>query len=110
MHPSIASITGTSIYTIRSLPSLLNLSLGASGATYTAPANGYFYFYSSSVANSILNNTTKSYGSTVIGASGYVNHNFLFVNKNDVVQLVYSTNLGSSLKFIYANGSESEAQ
>ena len=87
----------------------ISLTLNASGSNYTAPADGYFYFYSSSVANSLLFNTTKDYGSTVIGASGYENCNLLFVNKNDVVQLKYSTNVGSSLKFIYANGSESEA-
>ena len=86
-----------------------DLTLGASGTTYTAPANGWFYFYSSSISNSILYNTTKSYGLTVIGASGYVNNNLLSVNKNDVVRLTYSTDSGSSFKFYYAVGSESEA-
>lgn len=105
------SIAGKSLISGLGMPSskYIDLTLGASGSTYTAPANGYFHFYSSSVSNSILVNRTKGYGSTVIGTNGYANHNLLFVNKNDVVNLSYSTSLNSSISFFYANGSESEA-
>ena len=95
-----------------SMPSnkYIDLTLGASGTTYTAPADGWFYLYSSSVTNTILVLLDGSgYGSTVIGASGYTNKNLLPVKKNTIVQITYGTASGTGIRFIYAQGSESEA-
>ena len=83
--------------------------LQASNSTYTAPADGWMYFYSESVCNSVLFNTTKGYGSTAVGASGYTNHNLLPVSAGDIVRLTYSTSTGSSLKFFYTRGNEHKA-
>lgn len=82
----------------------INLTLGASGSNYTAPADGYFCFYSANVCNSRINNIYRLIGSTVIGASGYVNFNTLPVSRGDVCAVAYSQS--GELRFFYSNGSK----
>ena len=89
-----------------------DLTLGASGSTYTAPANGWFFINKKS-------NSQPQY--ITISASAYgvqdwangSNQNLkllLLVKKGETVSINYS--LGGStdaFRFIYAKGSESEA-
>lgn len=92
-----------------------DLTLGASGTTYTAPANGYYFLHkrsSNSGQDIDLVNITSSNLSVVILSSGGSQDLKAFVPafKNDIVQVHY--NAGGStyyFRFIYAKGSESEA-
>ena len=101
------------------MPSIryIDLTLGASGSTYTAPANGWFTLRK--IANSdgsandkyceIYNNTS----STGVHNNGM--YGFLFictipVLKGDIIQINYNATGNTDLfRFIYAQGSESEA-
>lgn len=92
------------------------LTLGASGSTYTAPANGWVdlratfngsgYFFLG-----LWNNDEQGIGTTHINSSAGGNAAFLPVKKNDTFKITYSNlNTGTSeLRFCYAVGSESEA-
>ena len=98
----------------QALPSktYIDLTLGASGTTYTAPANGYFYIRKTAGVNgsqigifgdnlSIEQNTQFSTNDANI---------YLPVLKGDVVTISYSvTGTTKIFRFVYAQGSESEA-
>ena len=87
----------------------IDLTLGASGTEYTAPADGYVYFYMSQSSPHdlqvyLLNETAK------LGVRTYQNTNDLAcwipVSKGDTFRLEYTYNSGSyEFRFIYANGS-----
>ena len=81
----------------------INLTVGVSGANYRAPADGYFVCYSSNICNTIIRNASYYIGSTVVGASGYVNFNTFPVKKDDLVSFSYSAAIDKWL-FCYANG------
>lgn len=83
------------------------LTLGASGSTYTAPADGYFAFYTDSITTSILANYGGLYGNVCVNSSGFSNWNFLPVSKGVTVILYYGL-LGSNsrLFFVYAQGAQ----
>lgn len=91
----------------------IDLTLGASGSTYTAPANGWVLFEGGSTSgnkNLALTNETahfKSLGITISGVSNCTA--FIPVRKGDVVKTTYSVNTAITFRFIYAQGSESEA-
>lgn len=97
-----------------------NLTLGASGATYTAPADGYFSLgkQSSAVGQGASIFVRKPdlsdslYGVEYHSATGGQNMKYVWaVKKGSVTGISY--NLGGTtnwFRFIYANGSESEAQ
>lgn len=107
--------SGTSNGASWSMPSgtYVDLTLGASGETYTAPANGWFYISKLATANAQwgeITNTTSGMSSSApwIGNGGAYS-GILPVLKNDVVQISYT--LAGTLRafrFIYAQGSESE--
>ena len=84
-----------------------DLTLGANGATYTAPANGYFgaCFNGSSNLSMFNKNNRMSIGGTY--SSGNYNI-FIPAKKGEEVTLFYN---GTKVffRFIYAQGSESEA-
>lgn len=88
-----------------------DLTLGASGATYTAPANGWFSFSrrATSSASCGLFNQTKSIGCYYVIERSLDMRAFVPVEKGDVVMVEYwrgdSTNY---FRFIYAKGSEWE--
>lgn len=91
-----------------------DLTLGASGSTYTAPANGWFYIQKwSSSTGQYLNLVNNSNGMSVETDSSKANQAirlFLPVCKNQVMTINY-TAAGTTeyFRFIYAQGSESEA-
>ena len=89
-----------------------NLTLGASGSTYTAPANGWFFY--TKVANnnnqyiSLSNITNKIRIENKQNSGGWCSV-YLPVLKGQVVEVDYDA--GGELKyfrFVYAKGSESE--
>lgn len=93
----------------------IDLELGASGSTYTAPANGWYYLQKISGANNqhsfILalkdGETATEYGAlewTSMGNNG--NANILKVPKGKKVQIHYNlTGVTEIFRFIYAEGS-----
>ena len=88
----------------------IDLTVGASASTYTAPANGYFYFYAIvKVDNCTLlldNLSTQGLRSHIrvpkATADGSV---FMLAKKGDTIQIAYDNSLQkSTLRFIYAEG------
>lgn len=82
----------------------IDLTLGASGSNYTAPANGWFAFYCESICDSRIVTKGGFFGNTSIGKSGFANNNTVSVLKGDIVTLIYSESTGSSLRFYYCEG------
>jgi len=110
--------TGTSKSAGWAMPSDVydDLTLGASGSTYTAPANGWFYF--NKTANSSLSSDFKYialYSSSGLGCDQNGAYQFSLtavvpVKKGDVVTASYNaTGNTNHFKFIYAEGSKTEA-
>lgn len=102
---------GKTVAANASMPSntYISLTLGASGSTYTAPADGYCTISKkSSAAGQYLYIFTASNGiSTFVNApgSGYDIDGYIPVRKNDVVG--YNYNLGGTttrFNFVYAQG------
>lgn len=90
----------------------VELTVGASGTTYTAPANGYFNVYG--LANGgqgwiYLQNNNK--GTTCQPSNSNQNgvNGFIPVSKGDVVFVQYINITWSAFRFYYAQGAESEA-
>lgn len=105
--------TGTSRGAGWAMPSntSINLTLGASGTTYTAPANGWVFFEAWSAANmqflQLVGNGVVS--TTWIPASN-AGSIYIPVQKNDLITANYNiTGALINFKFTYAQGSESEA-
>ena len=92
------------------------LTVGASGATYTAPADGYFTMhFGSDYANQKLTqlvNTTTKVGMSTFDSAGWSHKSFVPCSKGDVIQLSYQTDDTShlfttmDLYFVYANGAQ----
>lgn len=96
----------------------IDLTIGASGATYTAPANGWFWITYEAVNNSTggwavfinMNNgiIAKSWSINTFGTSI-----LLPIKKGEVMQMLWGGNpfvTNVYFRFYYAQGSESEAQ
>lgn len=85
-----------------------NLTLGTTGATYTAPADGYFALASTFDANGYLymyRSGTPRYGTTLGYVASQWVDSFIPVAKGDVIIIQYNgTASVQSFKFIYANG------
>lgn len=106
--------TGTSTGAGWAMPSSVydDLTIGAHGTTYTAPANGYFYCqgYAGSGAYVSLFNQTKNFGASApTGNSGSTVFCLCPAQKGDVVATYFYGGSLSVLRFIYAEGSKSEA-
>lgn len=88
----------------------IDLTLGASGSTYTAPANGWVYSNLASNTNdsiSVISNRTKRYGTATRKSAGFAIALILPVAKGDVFSINYdgtATNYG--LRFYYSKGSK----
>ena len=99
----------------------IDLTLGASGSTYTAPANGWFYARGTSDDNSFCsvmldnlldvtaNITNVASRTAYYGSAGSGIFTYVPVLKGDIVRLSYLRSTISVFRFIYAKGSESEA-
>ena len=91
----------------------IDLTLGASGSTYTAPANGWVLFGGGSTSGNkglTLSNKTANFSVSGITISGISNCQLsLPVKSGDVFKTDYTANSAFTLKFIYAQGAESEA-
>lgn len=91
------------------------LTLGASGASYTAPANGYFFLYKESgSANQYITMTNDSSAAMSIHQwvpqSGSGCCGFLPAKKGDTVTITYTaTGNTIAFKYIYAEGAKEEA-
>lgn len=93
----------------------INLTLGASGATYTAPANGYILWSQQMPANNgmwvLVNDNQNQYlygESTTTGTVAGISI-FLPVMKGYSWSTNYTGGTVNDYRFIYAQGSESEA-
>lgn len=92
----------------------IDLTLGASGSTYTAPANGWFgvYVEIGNGGQARLRNSNNTMGTSSNWFSGGGSNTFLLlpVKKSDTVSYEYGSVYGrNKIYFIYAQGSESEA-
>lgn len=91
-----------------SMPSsrYIDLTLGASGATYTAPANGWFNIAKrSGGTNQYLSLVSGGLNVTVYYDSGMVARNFIPCKKGNTITVNYNmTGNTESFKFIYAEG------
>lgn len=91
----------------------IDLTLGASGSTYTAPANGYFCLRGNNGISGDFHisfyNQTANFRQTVSGNS-YADwvSTYIPAKKSDVVNLLYNnlTAASHSFLFIYAEGAE----
>ena len=113
---TLLSATGKSTISALSFPSnrYIDLTLGASGSTYTAPANGWFAFAKKATAASqifqVRNTTANFIVNNMSVSAGYVDL-FLPFQKGQICQIDYSgTGETAYFRFIYAEGSESEAK
>ena len=93
----------------------IDLTLGASGSTYTAPANGWFYanaHCNSTGHQNELTNTTKGMSTISPPTTSSFSFNckiYIPVQKNDIVKYSYTQHLVdaySNFRFIYAEGSK----
>ena len=91
----------------------IDLTLGASGATYTAPADGYFEFVTTNGATqnhyTYLTNETAQVWYYTMGNAGIVARGFIPAEKNQLVSLGYFNSTIASFRFVYATGSEPTA-
>lgn len=102
--------TGKSVASNLAMPSssYINLTLGASGSTYTAPADGYLYvskFATSS--NQELLMYTSTYGTTAKAEANQVARLFLPIKGGNTATIYYTlTGSTDAYRFIYAEGSK----
>ena len=86
----------------------INLTLGASGTTYTAPANGYYAMYKSASTGQYIIFETNYY--KLVSASSPVDNSvslLIPVKKGDVIKCLYTASGTIGLfRFIYAEGAE----
>ena len=87
----------------------IDLTLGASGSTYTAPANGWVCISKSAgVQNAFCKilNTTNYIGTIFhVPGTGHVCLGYLPVSKNDIFTVTYNaTGTTNYFRFIYAEG------
>ena len=105
--------TGKETITSYAMPSVsyTDLSVGASGATYTAPADGYYYAKGTSSGTwqelamvcTLADGTSLDYASNCWAPSANDIHVIIPVRKGAVVAFYHSANV-SIFRFIYAQG------
>ena len=91
-----------------------DLTFGASGTTYTAPTDGWVYFFGNNTGSGgcyfLIENTTKGYSKQDQLTSGYGSPNMLLpVSKGDIYQITYQNVSSNKFRFYYDYGTESEA-
>lgn len=84
------------------------VTVGASGAEYTAPANGWFSFKTTNTATqnnyTYLNNISANVFTYSMANAAIVASGFVPVKKGEKAQLVYVNSIISEFRFIYAEG------
>lgn len=103
--------TGTSSSAGWAMPSSVyeDLTLGASGATYIAPANGYFDLRKGGATGQFAFITGPLEVGSTLGSNNVLSLMYP-VLKDDVVQINYNLNGTTyAFRFVYAEGSKSEA-
>ena len=110
------SATGASVMGSMAMPSdkYIDLTLGASGATYTAPADGYYYLRKQATAAGQAFEVGKTDGLYTVTNTAGVNQNWcsdiIPVKKGDIIYISYTlAGTTAAFRFIYAVGSEPEA-
>ena len=88
----------------------VDLQLQASGAQYTAPANGWVYINKNGSANQFINliNVTKNFGvNNITSASSFGLLSIIPVNKGDIFSLDYNLDGSTAFfRFIYDEGAK----
>ena len=103
------SASGKSLVSGWGMPSTryIDLTLGASGSTYTAPANGWFHINGGSKSgNKWVNISNGICSMASISISGVYNAKVLYpVKKGDIVTVSYTLDTDNQMfRFIYAEG------
>ena len=113
MNKDASNITSTAKSTISgwSMPSsrYIDLTLGASGSTYTAPANGWFVFgrNATNPAGCELFNQTTGIGCSYVVERSWSMLSYVPAKKGDVVSIAYwQGNSTTIFRFIYAEGEQ----
>lgn len=83
----------------------IDLTLGVSGSTYIAPANGWFSCSSEGVVNIMLSN--QEFSLTITGAEGYAPFGYLPVKKGEKFVFSYTSNQNNKIRFYYVEGQQS---
>lgn len=106
--------SGKSFISDLAMPSsrYIDLTLGASGSSYTAPANGWFFVQKttgSSVGYILLRNTSNGMVGICLSPASYFGADaYLPCKKGDVIVCDYDmTGVTSIFRFIYAEGENS---
>ena len=84
-----------------------DLTVGASGSTYTAPADGYFVLRATTTAGNYLEimNSTNGFDSLIQSGGSNIDMSvFMPVSKGQTIIIYYSTNTPVLFRFIYAEG------
>ena len=113
LNASNLNAQGKSYISGLSMPSnkYIDLTLGANGSTYTAPANGWFYFFGeTSQANQWVSMFSKIGMTGNSAFSGFGVPCYVPVLKNGTMTIHYNIPWGSNsqFRFYYAQGSEGE--
>ena len=90
----------------------IDLTLGASGTNYTAPANGYYAIRMTSTGAqfiSMFNNNNGAQSYQVLPGSGWEAGTHIEAKKGQIISIAYNCPTKNMFRFIYAVGSESEA-
>ena len=87
-----------------------DLTVGANGSVYTAPADGYFVLRATTTAvGEYLETINMTNGLDSLIQSGGVGLDvsvFMPVSKGQIITIYYSTNTPNTFRFIYANGAQ----
>ena len=104
-------MSNTSYIAKMAMPSnrYVDLTLGASGATYTAPANGYFCIHANGNGNNnwieMANNSAAGFARGVYGTEGWEFKNAIEAKSGDIVIIRYNNiNKPAIFRFIFAEG------
>lgn len=88
----------------------IDLTLGANGTSYTAPANGYFYFNKEASTNQYAYFDNKNIKAAIIKSISVNNTSLVLfkeVRKGDVISCIYTASgTTNGFRFYYALGEE----
>lgn len=106
------SVAGKAVLAGMGMPSskYLDVTVGANGTTYTAPANGYFFsvgnFSLDNGAIRLLNSTKHNIGTDAKAGKAWSYAVFVPCQKGDEVAIFYQSVNGIKLTFLYAEGDQ----